>query len=241
MLTPKKNKTRVLTPAEQNRANKMWEKATGKKLPEGANTSLKSDGTGIFYDPNPKPEKTSTASMTSKKAGGISIVVDVPKRKVIAPKKTDKNKKVEVSKLSTKKIEAPTPKTTSEIVKQSFKSKPKVEESKKFEKAPMVKKLTKSSSPVVGQNIKTAVQNVVGKAKYGVQKKQAEAGAKALRGEGTLMSSRDKLAALREKKATLKSISKNTPSKDIRSSMKEARQGIRYEKKVMRGKDVYKR
>jgi hypothetical protein len=217
MLQPKKKfKEATLTPSEQKIVNADWEKAFKKKLPKGENARLESEAYNSW-----------------KKTGNLAGAYYNPEPK------PEPVKRVEVNKLATKKIQSTLPKA--EIIKSKSSSATSAPMPKKFVPEPKTKRLSSGGRSVMGQNVGTAVKNVIGKAKYARQEKMAEAGKKALRGEGAVgPSSTAKLEALREKKSALKEARKETGVK-VGKEIRDVKKGIRYEKKVMRSKDVYKR
>lgn len=217
MLQPKKKfKEATLTPSEQKSVNANWEKNMKQKLPKGENAKLESEAYNSW-----------------KKTGNLTGTYYNPEPK------PEPVKRVEVNKLATKKIQSTMPKA--EIVKPKSPSTTSAPMPKKFVPEPKTKKLSSGGRSVVGQNVATTGKNIIGKAKYARQEKMAEAGKKALKGEGAVgPSSTAKLEALREKKSALKEARKETGVK-VGKEMRDVRKGIRYEKKVMRGKDVYKR
>jgi len=204
-----------LTAREQSAVNRDYEKNTGKKLPKGQNAALSEE-----------------AYKEWKTKGRLNHVYFNPPEP--APPRTD------VNKLATKKIQSTMPKA--DIIKPKSSSTPSNPAPNKFVPEPKTKKLSSGGRSVMGQNVGTAVKNVIGKAKYGRQQKLAEAGKKALVGEGNAgPSSAAKVSALKEKISSLKEIKKTNLRSEAKAGIKEARKGIRYEKKVMKGKDVYKR
>jgi len=217
MLQPKKKfKEATLTPSEQKAVNSNWEQSMKRKLPKGENAKLESEAYNSW-----------------KKTGNLTGTYYNPEPK------PEPVKRVEVNKLATKRIQSTMPKA--EIVKSKSSSATSAPMPKKFVPEPKTKKLSSGGRSVMGQNVGTAVKNVIGKAKYARQEKMAEAGKKALRGEGAVgPSSTAKLEALREKKSALKEARKETGVK-VGKEIRDVKKGIRYEKKVMRGKDVYKR
>jgi len=224
MLQPKKGTKIVdkektgLTPSEQSSINREYNKGVIAKLrlPKGENAALSEE-----------------AYKEWKKTGSLNHTYYDPKPK------PEPVKRVEVNKLATKKIQSTMPKA--DIIKPKSSSPTSTPMPKKFVPEPKTKKLSSGGRSVMGQNVGTAVKNVIGKAKYARQEKMAEAGKKALRGEGAVgPSSTAKLEALREKKSALKEARKETGVK-VGKEMRDVKKGIRYEKKVMRGKDVYKR
>jgi hypothetical protein len=217
MLQPKKKfKEATLTPSEQKAVNSNWEQSMKRKLPKGENAKLESEAYNSW-----------------KKTGNLTGTYYNPEPK------PEPVKRVEVNKLATKKIQSTMPKA--DIVKSKSSSATSAPMPKKFVPEPKTKKLSSGGRSVMGQNVGTAVKNVIGKAKYARQEKMAEAGKKALRGEGAVgPSSTAKLEALREKKSALKEARKETGVK-VGKEIRDVKKGIRYEKKVMRGKDVYKR
>jgi hypothetical protein len=217
MLQPKKKfKEATLTPSEQKSVNANWEKNMKQKLPKGENAKLESEAYNSW-----------------KKTGNLTGAYYNPEPK------PEPVKRVEVNKLATKKVQSTMPKA--EIVKPKSPSTTSAPMPKKFVPEPKTKKLSSGGRSVVGQNVATTGKNIIGKAKYARQEKMAEAGKKALKGEGAVgPSSTAKLEALREKKSALKEARKETGVK-VGKEMRDVRKGIRYEKKVMRGKDVYNR
>lgn len=224
MLPPKKGTKIVdkektgLTTSEQSAINREYNKSVDVKLrlPKGENAALSEE-----------------AYKEWKKTGSLKHTYYDPKPK------PEPVKRVEVNKLATKKIQSTMPKA--EIVKPKSPSTTSAPMPKKFVPEPKTKKLSSGGRSVVGQNVATTGKNIIGKAKYARQEKMAEAGKKALKGEGAVgPSSTAKLEALREKKSALKEARKETGVK-VGKEMRDVRKGIRYEKKVMRGKDVYKR
>jgi hypothetical protein len=217
MLQPKKKfKEATLTPSEQKAVNSNWEQSMKRKLPKGENAKLESEAYNSW-----------------KKTGNLTGTYYNPEPK------PEPVKRVEVNKLATKRIQSTMPKA--EIVKSKSSSATSAPMPKKFVPEPKTKRLSSGGRSVMGQNVGTAAKNVIGKAKYARQEKMAEAGKKALRGEGAVgPSSTAKLEALREKKSALKEARKETGVK-VGKEMRDVKKGIRYEKKVMRGKDVYKR
>jgi hypothetical protein len=217
MLQPKKKfKEATLTPSEQKAVNSNWEQSMKRKLPKGENAKLESEAYNSW-----------------KKTGNLTGAYYNPEPK------PEPVKRVEVNKLATKRIQSTMPKA--EIIKSKSSSATSAPMPKKFVPEPKTKRLSSGGRSVMGQNVGTSVKNVIGKAKYARQEKMAEAGKKALRGEGAVgPSSTAKLEALREKKSALKEARKETGVK-VGKEMRDVKKGIRYEKKVMRGKDVYKR
>lgn len=222
MLPPKKGTKTVdkekknLTPSEQRIINKHYEKALG-KLPKGENAQI-SEG---FYN-------------EWKKSGKLSGTYYDP-----APK-PEPIKRVEVSKLATRPVPTPT-KPSMEIIRSKDVVMNGKQEKGKFTPAAKTKKLSRGGSSVVGSNVVTTAKNVIAKAKYGRQEKMAKAGERGLRGEGSVgPSSTAKIEALKEKKSALKQARKETGVK-VGKELRDVSKGIRYEKKVMKGKNVYKR
>jgi hypothetical protein len=217
MLQPKKKfKEATLTPSEQKAVNSNWEQSMKRKLPKGENAKLESEAYNSW-----------------KKTGNLTGAYYNPEPK------PEPVKRVEVNKLATKKIQSTMPKA--DIIKSKSSSAISAPAPKKFVPEPKTKRISSGGRSVMGQNVGTTVKNVIGKAKYARQEKMAEAGKKALRGEGAVgPSSTAKLEALREKKSALKEARKETGVK-VGKEMRDVKKGIRYEKKVMRGKDVYKR
>jgi len=218
MLQPKKKfKEATLTPSEQKAVNSNWEQGMKRKLPKGENAKLESEAYNSW-----------------KKTGNLSGAYYNPEPK------PEPVKRVEVGKLPTRAVQAPA-KPSMEIIKSKDAAVSAKQEKGKFTPAAKTKRLSKGGSPVAGQNVATASKNVIAKAKYGRQEKMAEAGRKALRGEGAVgPSSTAKLQALKEKKSALKQAKKETGIK-VGKELRDVSKGIRYEKKVMKGKDVYKR
>ena len=212
--TADKEKTN-LTPSEQSAINRHWQKSTGEKLPKGENAAISEE----FYK-----EWKKTGRLTS-------YYLPEPKPEPV--------KRVEVNKLATKKIQPTMPKA--DIIKAKSVSVPSVPTPKKFVPESKTKKLSSGGKSVAGKNIITSGKNIIGKAKYVRQEKMAEAGRKALKGEGSVgPSSTAKLEALKSKKSALKEARKETGVK-VGKEIRDVKKGIRYEKKVMKGKDVYKR
>lgn len=217
MLQPKKKfKEATLTPSEQKAVNANWEQSMKRKLPKGENAKLELESYNSW-----------------KKTGNLTGAYHNPEPK------PEPVKRVEVNKLATKKIQPTMPKA--DIIKAKSVSAPSVPTPKKFVPESKTKKLSSGGKSVAVKNIITSGKNIIGKAKYVRQEKMAEAGRKALKGEGSVgPSSTAKLEALREKKSALKEARKETGVK-VGKEMRDVKKGIRYEKKVMRGKDVYKR
>jgi hypothetical protein len=224
MLQPKKGTKIVdkektgLTPSEQSAINREWQARNPKsKLPKGENASLSEE-----------------AYKEWKKTGSLNHTYYDPKPK------PEPVKRVEVGKLPTKAVPTPT-KPSMAIIKSKDVVVNGEKEKGKFTPTAKTKRLSRGGKSVAGQNVATTAKNVIAKAKYGRQEKMAEAGRKALQGEGAVgPSSTSKLEALREKKSALKQARKETGVK-VGKEIRDVKKGIRYEKKVMRGKNVYKR
>lgn len=202
----------TISKSEQMALNKDWESKSGIKLGKGENVNI------------------SEQSYAAWKKGGNYATYYNEKPK---PEPTN------IGKLQTKKLTSSY--KQAEIIKAK---KPKVEkvEDKKFVPKPGTKKLTKGGGSVLGSNIKTSVGNVVNKAKFEIQKKQAKAGERALRTEGYAGgSSRERLATLKDVKSNLKEVKKAKTGVDVKGALKDVRKGIKYEKKVIKGKNVYSR
>lgn len=218
MLQPKKKfKEATLTPSEQKIVNRNWEQAMKKKLPKGENAKLESEAYNSW-----------------KKTGKLSGAYYNPEPK------PEPVKRVEVSKLPTRPVPTPT-RPSMDIIRSKDVVINGKQEKGKFTPTAKTKKLSRGGAPVAGQNVVTTAKNVIAKAKYGRQEKMAKAGERGLKGEGAVgPSSTAKLEALKEKKSALKQARKETGVK-VGKELRDVRKGIRYEKKVMKGKDVYKR
>lgn len=218
MLPPKKKfKEATLSPSEQRVVDKHWESEQKTKLPKGEHAKLESEAYNSW-----------------KKTGNLSGAYYNPEPK------PEPVKRVEVGKLPTRGVPTPT-KPSMEIIRHKDATIDSSKEKGKFTPTAKTKRLSSGGKSVAGQNVATTAKNIIGKAKYARQQKMAEAGKKALRGEGAVgPSSTAKLEALREKKSALKEARKATGVK-VGKEMREVKKGIRYEKKVLRGKDVYKR
>lgn len=224
MLPPKKGTKTVdkektgLTPSEQAAINREWQSKNPKdKLPKGENAAISEE-----------------AYKEWKKTGSLNHTYYDPKPK------PEPVKRVEVGKLPTKAVPTPT-KPSMDIIRSKDVAVSAKQEKGKFTPTAKTKRLSRGGATVAGQNVVTTAKNVIAKAKYGRQQKMAEAGKRSLKGEGAVgPSSTSKLEALREKKTALKQARKETGVK-VGKELRDVRKGIRYEKKVMKGKDVYKR
>jgi len=211
---PTDKEKKGLTAKEQSAVNREYEKNVGKKLPKGQNASLSEE-----------------AYKEWKTKGKLNYVYFNPAE--------PPPPRVNVGPLKTKPLKAtisPVPERirTKDVVLNS-------DAGKKFTPQSKVKRLSSGGRPVLGQNIATTAKNVINKAKYGRQEKMATAGKKALATEGTIgKSSTARIEALKSVKSDLKAARKETGIK-VGKQIKDVKKGIRYEKKVMRGKDVYKR
>lgn len=223
MLPPKKNTVKDkektgLSSADQMAVNREWEKGTGKKLPKGENAAL-----------------SESAYTEWKKTGKLNYTYYNPKPM------PEPVKRVDVSKLPTKKATQIGPPSS---VPQRVRPKDAVlnsdKKEQKFVPTAKTKKLTKSGKPVIGSNIVTGAKNIIGKAKFEKEKRQSEAGKRALRGTGESGTTGvNRLTALKDQKKSLKEARKVT-GVNIGKALKETRQGIRYEKKALRGRTKYK-
>jgi hypothetical protein len=150
-------------------------------------------------------------------------------------------KRVEIGKLPTKKAtQIGPPSSVPQRVRQKDYVLNSDKKEQKFVPAAKTKKLTKGGKPVIGSNIVTGAKNIIGKAKFEREKRQAEAGKRALRGTGEGgTTGKDRITALKEQKKNLKEARKVT-GVNVGKALKETRQGIRYERKALRGKTTYR-
>lgn len=210
---PVKDKEKTgLTQQEQAVVNKEFEKAQGTKLPNGENAAI------------------SEASYADwKKTGRVNYTYYNP-----APKR----ERVDVGTLKTRGI--PKANTAASLQKsKKYATTSKVED-KKFKPDPGTKRLTKGGNTVIGSNLATTVKNKVNEAKFNKQKQQSKASDRALKGEGVMS---NKVAALQEQKRSIKQVKREglVSKSAARAGIKDARSGIKYEKKLSKGKAIYKK
>lgn len=213
--TPVKDKEKTgLTQSEQSIVNKEFEKAQGTKLAKGENAAI-----------------SEAAYAEWKKTGRVNYTYYNP-----VPKETKQT--VTIGTLKTKPV---TKSNTSASLQKSKKyaTTTKIED-KKFKPEPGVKKLTRGGNTVVGSNLSTTVKNKVNETKFNKQKQQSKASDRALKGEGVTT---NKVQALRNQKEDIKEARRTTniSNKSTRSALKDTRAGIKYEKKVAKGKAIYKK
>lgn len=209
----KKSSTKSLTSSEQAALNKEWEKTHGTKVAKGENVSISESDYKAW-------KKRENFAMTYNPAPKPT-----PRQEVTANLPTKKASTIESKRPSVTKL-----------------PKSKKEEDQKFKPEPKTKKLTSGGKQVFGSNIATGVKNVVNKAKFEKEKKQSAAGKRALVGEGGRSSySKENIATLKAAKKDIKSVKKQVGRTAVRSAVKDINAGIKYEKKVLKNKNVYKR
>lgn len=222
MLAPKKNngKKEVRILNESDLSNKSEIAAIKKEFKLGKNDSF-------------KISEVDLAAFRKKENFGIE--------KVSAPTKTKPEPKQPITaKLKTRPLDK-LPSPTATRVKVDYNISTKEQTQKKFVPEAKTKRLTKPSQSVAISNIGTTAKNIVNKARFGAQEKMAKSGERALRSEGTVGSSTtERRKALGEVKSNLKEIKKMGGSK-LGKNMRDVNKGIRYEKKVAKGRDIYKR
>jgi hypothetical protein len=164
-------------------------------------------------------------------------------KKISTPsgKKPEPIQRTEIGKLPTKKATQVGPPNVAPMrVKKDYVINTPAKKEEKFVPTAKTKKLTKGGKSVVGSNIATSVKNIVGKAKFEREKKQAEAGKRGLRGTGESGSTgRERLQALKDQKKNLKD-ARRTTGVSVKKELKDVRQGIKYERKSLRGRTTYR-
>lgn len=144
--------------------------------------------------------------------------------------------KLPTKKVSTIEFERPS------VTKLPKSKKPEAEES--FKPEPKSKKLTKGGDSVMGSNIAKSVKNVVNKAKFEKEKKQAAAAGRALAGTGDRSPyTKERIETLKEEKKTLKEkgVRQDVGRQAQKSALKDVKAGLKYEKKVLQNRNVYGR
>lgn len=173
-----------------------------------------------------------------RKGGNVGVtIINAPETK-----KPEPIQRTEIGKLPTKKATQVGPPNVAPMrVKKDYVINTPAKKEEKFVPTAKTKKLTKGGKPVIGSNIATSVKNIVGKAKFEREKKQAEAGRRGLRGTGEEKSTgRDRLQALKDQKKALKEARRTTNIRGVKKELKDIRQGIKYERKSLRGRTTYR-
>jgi len=239
MLPPKRDTlTRNLKVVENN-GKKNTEKKKDKFFTEGELS--KSEASAIRKQQGLKKGQSfqiSESDLTSfRKGGNVGLtIIDAPETK-----KPEPIQRTEIGKLPTKKATQVGPPNVAPMrVKKDYVINTPAKKEEKFVPTAKTKKLTKGGKSVVGSNIATSVKNIVGKAKFEREKKQAEAGKRGLRGTGESGSTgRERLQALKDQKKNLKD-ARRTTGVSVKKELKDVRQGIKYERKSLRGRTTYR-